>query len=745
MPIYDIEAPDGSIIEVEAPDGATEQQVMEFAQSQFAEQGAIDGVESYAFFDKETGSGGFGGTLPNIEPSFQERAITNVVAPVNEAIGLVAGGIAGTPAGPLGQAGGAGGGYAIAKNINDQLLGLVGGDQRQYDNLIQAAQVAAEDAAFGASLEMGGQAIAAPLGWVAGKMQPVASKIPVIGRPFGGRGLPSSQTRASVEAGDVLLGAEAKTAEELAAQQTEKRITQEALERSGAPMLAEGQLTGNQGRALIEQAQSKTGAEFGGRVLRTDKQAAEAARNNVENIIKGEVSGIGATTQETGGLLSDAIEGERILAKRLVDDLYGKLPDKLPMDKGELPKKVMALIKDININKETAFLTGQAKQAISNLTSILKNFKKQPQVEINALKNVRDQLADAASAAYSAGDRRSWMFTKRFIDAIDSEMANASGVAGKYAQDYQAARAASGAYQARFGKGVVGDITSVGQKFGGTKVTPESLPSQFWGKGRETNVDQLIDVLGKDKAKALILDNAIHDAQLKINSAKAATKWLQQNKPIMDKAGITAKDVISKERLKTLLIGDGETVTMKTLEKNLTNAKPILKEMFSASERQALKDYHQILKAVGRNKNITAGGGSTTADALTMSEGRDVGKIVQGVAQLGALKAGMGYAYNAILNVTKSMVNLGVRTPQSRAQLLEAAAYDPALAKDLMKLAKSAPSKGIRTTGPEISRYLRELNKASSNGFVGIPGAARPKSIYAAPYQDLIQQELGGP
>ena len=35
MPIHKVEAPDGSIIKVEAPEGATQQQILDFAKSQY--------------------------------------------------------------------------------------------------------------------------------------------------------------------------------------------------------------------------------------------------------------------------------------------------------------------------------------------------------------------------------------------------------------------------------------------------------------------------------------------------------------------------------------------------------------------------------------------------------------------------------------------------------------------------------------------------------------------------------------
>jgi hypothetical protein len=38
MPIFKVEAPDGSIIKVEAPEGATQQQILDFAKSQYVQK-----------------------------------------------------------------------------------------------------------------------------------------------------------------------------------------------------------------------------------------------------------------------------------------------------------------------------------------------------------------------------------------------------------------------------------------------------------------------------------------------------------------------------------------------------------------------------------------------------------------------------------------------------------------------------------------------------------------------------------
>lgn len=96
------------------------------------------------------------------------QAVRPYAAPLVEAGGAIAGGIVGTPMGPLGTVGGAGLGYGIAKEameLGDIYLG--GKAPRQG-----AAQVVepVRNVVEGATLEMGGQALGKGLGYVGGKI-----------------------------------------------------------------------------------------------------------------------------------------------------------------------------------------------------------------------------------------------------------------------------------------------------------------------------------------------------------------------------------------------------------------------------------------------------------------------------------------------------------------------------------------------------------------------------------------------
>ena len=48
MPIFKVEAPDGSIIKVEAPEGATQQQILDFAKSQYVQKPSTQQTQQQA-------------------------------------------------------------------------------------------------------------------------------------------------------------------------------------------------------------------------------------------------------------------------------------------------------------------------------------------------------------------------------------------------------------------------------------------------------------------------------------------------------------------------------------------------------------------------------------------------------------------------------------------------------------------------------------------------------------------------
>lgn len=94
------------------------------------------------------------GNIPQ-EPSLGQKIYQGVVSPTIEAGGMIAGGILGAPAGPIGAVGGAAGGYTIAKSLTK--AGDVALGYSKPETPIEALKRSGENILEGATMEMGGQ------------------------------------------------------------------------------------------------------------------------------------------------------------------------------------------------------------------------------------------------------------------------------------------------------------------------------------------------------------------------------------------------------------------------------------------------------------------------------------------------------------------------------------------------------------------------------------------------------------
>lgn len=102
------------------------------------------------------------------------QRVISFLRPTVEALGAVGGGLAGTPVGPLGMAGGAGLGYGIAKGGLDVLEQKLG--YQPVPTPSQAFTGAAKDVVTGATLEAGGQIVGNLFGRAVKKLQSAGEK-----------------------------------------------------------------------------------------------------------------------------------------------------------------------------------------------------------------------------------------------------------------------------------------------------------------------------------------------------------------------------------------------------------------------------------------------------------------------------------------------------------------------------------------------------------------------------------------
>ena len=684
-------------------------------------------------------------------------AAREMLGPVLSAAGLVGGGMVGGastgPAAPAGAVAGAGLGYGMAENVLRQ-ADVALGNRKPYDNLIEAGQQTGRDVATGATYEMGGQVIGSAIQPAVRFIAPAMQRFPGIGRPFKGRGMPGTAGRAQVEAGEQLLDAQPKTLDDLINSGRTEMETTMSLERAGAPRLTEAQLTGNKQLSLIEQAQAKAGGgtDFAGKLLRENEAAVLAARNEVENVVAGGQV-VPISKDELGAVVRESLKTKHRASYDTVKTAYDAIPASVTIGKGKVGKEVNVIIKQMVADGEVGLMTPAGQKVLQLVDDVL--VKGGETISLTRLSNLRRQVSDVASEAYSGGNKTTWNFLRQFRDKIDDIIELGEGIPPKYAQASADAREAFKAHKKLYESGKVADVIGTGKEFGGAKIAEEAIPSKFFSSGSITSAKQLIEVVGKEEAKKLAVESGKAEAVRVMQSAtepKTLMNWLNQNQRVFDIYGIKPSEVLDRGMVKDLIVGKYKDPTLNQLATRLKQiGSANLKQIFNPKEVQALRDYHTILKAVQRNQNVTAGGGPTTAEALTMGQSKKLGGIFSALAQLGALQAGKGFMYQASKNIMKGLYQLGIENPQTVGQLLEEAAYSPALAKTLMDVAKKAGTKGISQV--EVAAYRRSLQGYVESGYLSPVQKTlqRPKAMYGAPpamsfgYDDLIRKAINPP
>lgn len=167
MPIYEITDPrTNKTLEFEGANPPDQRTIMEafsraaFAESKIPEEHPLSGDTPEARMkamnpDYRPTDPSWAGESPNLYAGV--RTARDIIAPTIEGLGLVGGGIAGTPGGPVAQMVGASLGYAGAKRLTkaaDVALGF-----EQPESLGEAVKQTGKDVAEGAALEAGGQVI----------------------------------------------------------------------------------------------------------------------------------------------------------------------------------------------------------------------------------------------------------------------------------------------------------------------------------------------------------------------------------------------------------------------------------------------------------------------------------------------------------------------------------------------------------------------------------------------------------
>jgi len=533
--------------------------------------------------------------IKNQEPSFYQKWVKPIAEPVIEALGLVGGGIAGTPAGPLGAIAGAGLGYAGAKQAYRTAEELAGVSEPAPlpEQLVRTGK----EVATGAAYEMGGQ--------IAGKtISAGAGGIKKAGQFIGKKlGFPAI-TEKGMKAEALRRFTELKTKTEVLPQVQENiKVAKELETKIPGLKLSYGQLTNDADAISLERGL----ARGGGATLSQQQRA--LANKALEDYYASKVIGGGAAeeTVKAIGKEKGTIEATAKVAKESVDTEVSRLSRHLDeqsigskihtiLSKGQkiARDKATALynkIPDIKINTDT--LNKSLDDVLNDYDPVVENSKNIPIQLINRFKNaftikgktIASPVLDAAGkpimttiveqskpigfqqlrklrsnilteiritqGSATPNDqyiRRLRMVQEGIENSIDSLSADPSNAGGLYRE----ASSFYKEYASQFKQGTVADVLAKGTRGEETRIGLANIASKF---DRLDGIDDFVKAVGdKNVAKDAMRDyyqfdflNKTRTPEGKITTNKAL-QWIHKNSGKLKKLGLfdEFKDITSK-------------------------------------------------------------------------------------------------------------------------------------------------------------------------------------------------------
>lgn len=502
------------------------------------------------------------------------RSLGNMARPVLEGVGMVGGGLAGSVLGPVGTVGGGALGFGMGKNIADLMTG-----EDKPRSLVEVGQKVGRDLSTGAAYEMGGQVVGrvagAALGGAAKVKRAISKSTPAI-----------SKKAVEAKAGQIL---EENTSGAPVYQQNAKDAANVAKEVEGLKVSA-GEATNDHGLIKLQRGlerqpgeaadlmvQNKAknqqalrdylGKEFTGNesiddviaALQRKKAALENVTRNVSGIADEVTNSLTpVNTQESGRAVVGAIDDVGKPVKASVNEKYRLLPnDALPTS--NTAETVKALKGEFRPGDETVYpsraiqrieeaLKGPkpAKGEVQILDAQGKPFRETTDVvksevgfqDLHSLrKDIGRQIQDASTGMNP--NRELAMKLQKLKSAIDADIEAGMGANSDYVQ----AREAFVDYANRFRTGTVEQITRRGNEASGLNIPDGLIVKKVF---TPDGADDLIRAIGKDKAAIIIeghaaddlLKRAVNPATGEINR-KALAGWLNKNRQVLDKFGIT--------------------------------------------------------------------------------------------------------------------------------------------------------------------------------------------------------------
>lgn len=597
------------------------------------------------------------------------KTLADLARPTLEAGGAVGGGILGTAAGPVGTLAGAGLGYAMGKNIADNIEGTAGGSAAEMTGRTL------KDIATGATFEAGGQVLAKGAGYMATKAAQGAQAVRRSTPAFTKSGV--ERKAAEVIAENSGTGA---AYEKNAAEAAKLKIPNykpslgEARNDPGLIKLQRGieAQTGTAGNVIAEHKAANQAAvrdylqnEFKGNESIDDVVNALARKKaEIETATKqagaGAESARGALnpadTQSIGRGIADTIDDAAVPAKKGVSEKYNELPNE------NLPtKNTAAAIKDLKATFRPGDEDVFPSRAISRVEEALQGPKPskgghgkpadpvilgadgrpmREQVDLtksqvgfqdlhSLRKDIGRQIQDASTGANP--NRELAMKLKQIKAAIDADIDAGMDTSAAYKE----AREAFSEYANKFRTGQVEQITRRGNQATGRNIPDAMIAKRVFSPD---GADDFIRAVGTAKAATHADQYAAQDLLSKANplsgelDTKVAAAWLKKNMPILRKYGISEKySTVAKAQARLEIARAQETEFSKSAASRILNSdvdKAISSAFFSnPSNTGAVVD--GLIKQIGNDKQGMKGLQNSFKDFL-MSKVETTAKTIEG-------------------------------------------------------------------------------------------------------------------
>ena len=298
----------------------------------------------------------------------------------------------------------------------------------------------------------------------------------------------------------------------------------------------------------------------------------------------------------------------------------------------------------------------------------------------------------------------------------------------------------------RFYRGQTQKSLAKGDEYGGAKIAYEDIPKRFFSPSGFRDLTRALGSPAKaaQELRPFVVNNIIKastDANGEF-SVQSGLQFLKKNGEVLRMAGLDrdVKDIIKSqmprefERMlaaKRVDISSGNPYfTVQETRNLLQKYGGAIKEMYGKESVEAFRDYHDLIQAMSRNKNVSFSGGSTSMEKLVSSPealnplGRKMVTRLTNAA-LSSAGAGAGYltTHGPLGALAGASIGRGVaegasvlseHAAQLTTKLMREAILNPERAAQLVSIARaSTDAKGIALAGQMIRGLVLGVSAAA--------------------------------